>query len=57
MSQFIIKMLETRRGSEDGFAVRRFDAGQVLEVGKDIRDTLARSFIVNGWAREQEGAL
>lgn len=46
---FII-MLETRRGSEDGFIVRCFEAGGEY----DIADSLARSFIQRGWAREHD---
>lgn len=44
----LIFMLETRRGSEDGFAVRQFLAGMTYEVA----DTLARSFLRAGWAIE-----
>ena len=43
-----ILMLETRRGSEDGFIVRRFDAGQTYELAQ----MLARRFIRRGWAIE-----
>lgn len=39
-------MLETRRGSEDGFVVRRFHKNHCY----DIADTLARAFINAGWA-------
>ena len=42
---FII-MHQTRRGSEDGFAVRCFEKGR----GYDVADTLARYFIRMGWA-------
>jgi hypothetical protein len=45
-----IKMLETRRGSEDGFAVRRFEKGEAY----DVADTLARSFLNAGWAYNAE---
>lgn len=41
-----ILMLETRRGSEDGFVVRRFCRGLSYEVA----DTLARAFIRAEWA-------
>lgn len=41
-----IKMLETRRGTEDGFTVRQFFAGEEYEV----RDHLARSFFTAGFA-------
>jgi len=43
-----ILMLETRRGSEEGFAVRRFEGGRRYEVA----DALARMFIRAGWAIE-----
>lgn len=36
-----ITMLHTKRGSEDGFVVRQFEAGQTY----DVADTLARSFV------------
>jgi len=45
-----IFMLETRRGSEDGFAVRCFEAGS----NYDVADTLARAFISKGWAIEND---
>ena len=41
-----IFMLETRRGSEDGFVVRRFHKHHRY----DVADTLARAFIAAGWA-------
>jgi hypothetical protein len=41
-----VRMLQTRRGSEDGFAVRRFYEGCVY----DVADTLARIFINARWA-------
>lgn len=41
-------MLETRRGSEDGFVVRCFEKEQLY----DVSDTLARAFIRSGWAIE-----
>ena len=43
-----IVMLETRRGSEDGFAVRCFKAGHVYKLA----DALARTFIQKDWAIE-----
>jgi len=45
-----IAMLETRRGSEDGFVVRRFEQGRIY----DVADMLARTFIRAGWALEYE---
>ncbi len=45
-----IKMLETRRGSEDGFAVKRFEKGEEYEVA----DTLARTFVNQGYAHSTE---
>jgi hypothetical protein len=45
-----ILMLETRRGSEDGFVVRRFEKGRHY----DVADLLARMFIRFGWACECE---
>jgi hypothetical protein len=44
----LIQMLETRRGSEDGFAVRCFQQGQCY----DMADTLARALINAGFAIE-----
>jgi hypothetical protein len=41
-----IKMLETRRGSEDGFAVHQYHKGCIY----DVADSLAVSFIVSDWA-------
>lgn len=37
----IIKMLETRKGTEDGFTVRQFEENKIY----DVRDNLARRFI------------
>ena len=45
-----ILMLETHRGSEDGFVVRCFETGMFYEVA----DALARTFISRGWAAESE---
>ncbi len=45
-----VLMLETRRGSEDGFAVRRFHKGCCY----DIADSLARAFLRAGWAKHTD---
>src|SRR5688500_13257611 len=45
-----IQMLETRRGSEDGFAVRCFQKDACYYIA----DTLARAFISAGWAVETQ---
>lgn len=46
-----IKMLQTRRGTEDGFKVRQFEKdGQY-----DVSDSLGRAFINGGWAIKAEG--
>ena len=42
----IIKMLESRKGTEDGFTIRQFEAGKIY----DIRENLARTMNANGWA-------
>lgn len=42
-----VRMLETRRGTEDGYVVRRFVAGEEYEMA----DFLARSFIADGRAK------
>lgn len=41
-----IRMLETRRGSEDGLCVRCFEAGGTY----DVADSLARAFLAAGCA-------
>jgi hypothetical protein len=46
----LITMLETRRGSEDGFTVRQFIRGQKY----DVADALARRFLNCGWAYNSE---
>ena len=46
----LIKMLEERRGSEDGHSVKRFYAGQEY----DVADTLAREFVSKQWAVDVE---
>ena len=48
-----IKMLETRRGSEDSFTLSQYHRGDIYEVA----DNLARSFIGKGWAMEIAGEV
>jgi hypothetical protein len=43
-----IKMIETRRGSEDGFSIKLFEAGQEY----DVRHTMGVDFIRKGWAKD-----
>lgn len=43
-----ITMTITRRGSEDGFSVKRYESGETYELG----DSLARKFIREGSAYE-----
>jgi hypothetical protein len=45
-----IKMVETRRGSEDGFEVRQYQKGQAY----DVAHTLATQFLNRGWAYNME---
>lgn len=42
----MIKMLETRTGSPDGFALNTYQAGEVY----DLPDLLAGYFLRRGWA-------
>lgn len=42
----LIRMLQTRRGTEDGFTVRQYFAGEVYEM----REHLAWLFLKKGWA-------
>lgn len=44
----IIKMKESRRGSEDGFTVKRYHAAGIY----DVADSLARDFLRKGYAVE-----
>jgi hypothetical protein len=46
----LVRMLESRRGTEDGFAVRWFECGRVY----DLADCLARGFIAAGRAEALE---
>lgn len=41
-----IKVLETRRGCEDGFTIRRYLKGEVY----DVAELTACMFLRNGWA-------
>lgn len=41
-----IKMLQSRKGSEDGFVVSQFDEGETY----DIRENLGRYFVAQEWA-------
>lgn len=42
----LVKMLQTRKGSEDGFKVKQFYEGQIY----DIAENLARTFFADGYA-------
>ena len=42
----LVKMLETRKGTEDGFTIRQFQRDEIYE----IRENLARSFFAAGFA-------
>jgi hypothetical protein len=42
----LLKMLETKRGSEDGFPNHQYHEGCIYNVA----DTLACQFVNNGWA-------
>jgi hypothetical protein len=48
-----VRMLETRLGSEDGFTLRRYQAGEVYE----LPGLLALSFLRRGWAEEVPNPL
>lgn len=48
-----ITMTQTRRGSEDGFTVKRFYEGETYEVG----ESMGRRFIRDGWAYPVEDSL
>ncbi len=41
----LVKMIETRKGSEDGFTVKQYQRGEIY----DIREGLARSFFAAGF--------
>lgn len=46
-------MKETRRGTEDGFTVKEYKAGQEYELEPTPRgEELGRVFIREGWAEE-----
>jgi len=44
----LIRMLQTRKGTEDGFVVKQFYAGTVYRV----RENLARTFFAAGYAEK-----
>jgi hypothetical protein len=44
----LVKMLETRRVSEDGFRVQRLEANETY----DLADMAACQVLTNGWGRE-----
>lgn len=46
----LIKMLSTRRGSEDSFKVKRYEMGREY----DVADSMGREFCRNGWAYNSE---
>ena len=46
-----IKMLETRRVSDDGFVVRQLHAGDIYE----LRHGTGTMIVRNGWGHEIEG--
>ncbi len=41
-----IRMLETRRGTEDGFTIKQYNSGEEY----DVRDHLALAFLAAGFA-------
>lgn len=48
-----IRMKETRRGSEDGFTVKEYQAGQEYELASTPRgEDLGQVFIRERWATE-----
>lgn len=42
----LMKMNQTRKGTEDGFVVKQYNEGEIYEV----REILARDFFRAGWA-------
>jgi hypothetical protein len=46
----LVKMMQTRRGSEDGFLLKLYEEGRVY----DMAHTLACRFINQGWAFNAE---
>lgn len=46
----LIKMLETRRGSPDGYSVLKYEKGMIY----DMPDALAKSFLRAGWCYNVE---
>ena len=44
----LVKMLQTRKGSEDDFIVKQFYEGQTY----DIAESLARLFFADGYAEK-----
>jgi len=45
-----LKMLETRRASEDAFTVKCFEGGKIYD---NVADSTARYMICQGWATEE----
>ena len=41
-----ILMLQTRKGTEDGFTVNQYTKGEIY----DVREGMARQFYRDGWA-------
>jgi len=41
----MIRMLDTKRGSSDGFAVHQFHKGCFYIVGEELGESLAKSFL------------
>lgn len=41
-----IKMLQTRKDTEDGFIIKQFNEGETY----DVRENLGRTFVAQGWA-------
>lgn len=52
-----IQMIETRRGSSDGFEVKQYHKGAIYTIGETIGDTLAKHFINAGWAERIQYGL
>lgn len=53
---FVIKMLSSQYGCDDGRIAKEYPAGEIFTVGQDIGESLACSFIARGQALETKHA-
>jgi len=50
--KYMYKILESQRASPDGCRVLDYAKGDIVSIGADFSESLAKIFIAKGWAEE-----